>query len=134
MAEPMQVEVVSADRVIWSGESTNVIAMTVDGEIGILPGHSPVLAVLQPGVVVVFTEDSKQRERIAIDGGFISVSQGRVSVLSEYAELAEEISAGEAERELAAAQQALDTGDGSEDDRKRFRRATAQVRAAQRQQ
>ncbi len=131
MAEPMQVEVVSAERVVWSGASENVIAMTVDGEIGILPGHSPVLAVLVPGVVVVFTDGNKQRERIAVDGGFISVNQGRVSVLSEYAELAEEISSSEAEGELARAQQALDTGDGTEDDRKRFRRATAQVRAAQ---
>jgi len=129
MAEPMQVEVVSAERVVWSGTSDNVIAMTVDGEIGILPGHSPVLSVLVPGVVVVFTEGN--RERIAVDGGFISVNQGRVSVLSEYAELAEEISTSEAEGELERARQALDAGDGTEDDRKRFRRATAQVRAAQ---
>ena len=129
MAEPMQVEVVSAERVVWSGTSDNVIAMTVDGEIGILPGHSPVLSVLVPGVVVVFSEGN--RERIAVDGGFISVNQGRVSVLSEYAELAEEISTAEAEGELERARQALDTGDGTEDDRKRFRRATAQVRAAQ---
>ena len=41
MAEPMQVEVVSADRVVWSGKSTNIIAKTVDGDIGILPGHAP---------------------------------------------------------------------------------------------
>ena len=43
MAEPMQVEVVSADRVVWSGKSSNIIAKTVEGEIGILPGHEPVL-------------------------------------------------------------------------------------------
>ena len=54
MAEAMQVEVVSADKVVWSGESTNVIAKTTDGEIGILPGHAPVLAVLQPSAVVIF--------------------------------------------------------------------------------
>lgn len=131
MAEAMQVEVVSADRVVWSGLSHNVIAMTVDGEIGVLPGHAPILGVLVPGVVVVFTEDNNQRERVAVDGGFISVSQGRVSILSEYAEVAEEISASAAERELEAARNALDTGDGTEDDRKRLRRATAQVRAAQ---
>lgn len=134
MADPMQVEVVSADRVVWSGESTNVIAKTTDGEIGILPGHAPVLAVLQPSAVVIFCEDGKQREVVAVDGGFISVSQGRVSVLSEYAQLAEEVSVGEAERELAQAQQALDTGDGSEEDHKHFQRATAQLRAAQKRQ
>jgi len=132
--EPMQVEVVSADKVIWSGESTNVIAKTTDGEIGILPGHAPVLAVLQPSAVVIFCEDGRKREVVAVDGGFVSVSQGRVSILSEYARLADEVSVAEAERELAEAQQHLDSGDGSEDDRKHVQRATAQLRAAQKRQ
>ena len=57
MAEPMQVEVVSADRVVWSGKSSNIIAKTVEGEIGILPGHEPVLGVLEPSAVVIFCED-----------------------------------------------------------------------------
>lgn len=133
MAEPLEVEVVSADRVVWSGKSTNVIAMTVDGEIGILPGHSPVLGVLVPGVVVVFTGDN-QRERIGVGGGFISVTQGRVSVLSEYAALADEVSLRDAERELAEAQRHLDSGDGTDEDRRQVRRAEAQLRAAQRNQ
>ena len=134
MADPMQVEVVSADRVIWSGESTNVIAKTTDGEMGILPGHSPVLAVLQPSAVVIFCEDGRKREVVAVDGGFVSVSQGRVSILSEYASLADELNVSEAERELAEAQQRLDSGDGSDDDRKHVQRATAQLRAAQKRQ
>ena len=133
MAEPMQVEVVSADRVVWSGRSSNLVAKTTDGDIGILPGHAPVLAVLQPSAVVIFTEDN-QREIIAVDGGFISVSQGRVSVLSEYARMADEITVPQAEKELAEAQQRLDTGDGSEEDRQHFLRATAQLRAAQKAQ
>ena len=133
MPEAMQVEVVSADRVVWSGESTNVIAKTSDGEIGILPGHAPVLAVLQPSAVVIFCEDGK-REVVAVDGGFVSVSQGRVSILSEYAELADEVSVSQAEHEVAQAQQRLDSGDGSEEDRKSFQRATAQLRAAQKRQ
>jgi F-type H+-transporting ATPase subunit epsilon len=134
MAEPMQVEVVSADRVVWSGTSTNVIAKTTDGEIGILPGHAPVLAVLQPSAVVIFCEDGKQREIVAVDGGFVSVSQGRVSILSEYARMADEVSVVQAEKELAEAQQRLDTGDGNEEDRQHFLRATAQLRAAQKAQ
>jgi F-type H+-transporting ATPase subunit epsilon len=133
MADAMQVEVVSADRVVWSGESTNVIAKTSDGEIGILPGHAPVLAVLQPSAVVIFCEDGK-REVVAVDGGFVSVSQGRVSILSEYAELADEVSVSQAEHELSEAQQRLDSGDGNEEDRKSFQRATAQLRAAQKRQ
>ena len=133
MAEPMQVEVVSADRVVWSGQSSNIIAKTVEGDIGILPGHAPVLAVLEPGGLEIFSEDGN-REVIAVDGGFISVSQGRVSILSEYARMANEISISEAEKELAEAQRTLDSGDFEDDDRKHFLRATAQLRAAQKVQ
>jgi F-type H+-transporting ATPase subunit epsilon len=129
MAEPMQVEVVSADRVVWSGKSSNIIAKTVDGEIGILPGHEPVLGVLVPSAVVIFCEDGPTREIIAVEGGFISVSQGRVSILSEYARMADEVTVAEAE-----AQRVLDTGDGSDEDRKHLLRATAQLRAAQKAQ
>ena len=133
MAEPMQVEVVSADRVVWSGESSNIIAKTVEGEIGILPGHEPVLGVLVPSAVVIFDEGGG-REVVAVDGGFISVSQGRVSILSEYARMADEITVAQAEKELAEAQRILDSGDGSDEDRKHFLRATAQLRAAQKAQ
>ena len=133
MAEPLQVEVVSADQVVWSGESTNIIAKTVDGEIGILPGHSPMLGVLVPGAVVIYTTD-RQREIVAVDGGFISVAQGRVSVLSEYASMAEEITIDRAERELADAQARLDAGEDDDETRMHFRRANAQLAAAQKAQ
>jgi F-type H+-transporting ATPase subunit epsilon len=133
MADPMQVEVVSADRVVWSGTSSNIIAKTVEGEIGILPGHSPLLAVLEPSAVVIFCDDGK-REVVAVEGGFISVSQGRVSILSEYARLGTEMSVRDAERELDAAQQVLDSGDYSDEDRRRYDRASAQLRAAQKAQ
>ena len=133
MAEPMQVEVVSADRVVWSGESSNIIAKTVEGEIGILPGHEPVLGVLVPSAVVIFDEGGG-REVVAVDGGFISVSQGRVSILSEYARMAHEITVAQAEKELAEAQRIIDSGDGGDEDRKHFLRATAQLRAAQKAQ
>jgi F-type H+-transporting ATPase subunit epsilon len=131
----MQVEVVSADRVVWSGKSSNIIAKTVEGEIGILPGHEPVLGVLVPSAVVIFCDEGlPTREIVAVDGGFISVSQGRVSILSEYARMADEVTVAEAEKELAEAQRVLDTGDGSDEDRKHFLRATAQLRAAQKAQ
>jgi len=129
----MQVEVVSADRVVWSGTSTNIIAKTVAGEIGILPGHSPVLGVLEPSAVTIFCEDGR-RETVAVDGGFISVSRGRVSILSEYARLAGELTVAQAERELAEAQRILDTGDATDEDHRRFDRANAQLRAAQKAQ
>jgi F-type H+-transporting ATPase subunit epsilon len=133
VAEPMRVEVVAADRVVWSGRSSNIIAKTVEGDIGILPNHEPVLAVLEPSAVVIFSEDG-HREIVAVDGGFISVSQGRVSILSEYARMAGEINVAQAEKELAEAQRVLDSGDGTDEDRQHFLRATAQLRAAQKAQ
>jgi F-type H+-transporting ATPase subunit epsilon len=126
----MQVEVVSADRVVWSGKVTNIIAKTVEGDIGILPNHSPVLAILVPGAVEIYT-DTNEREIVAVDGGFMSVAQGRVSILSEYARMANEMSLRDAEKELAEAQARLDAGEHDEETRKRFSRASAQVRAAE---
>jgi F-type H+-transporting ATPase subunit epsilon len=130
MADPMQVEVVSADEVVWSGEATNIIAKTVDGDIGILANHSPVLAVLVPGGVEIVCPDGA-REIVAVEGGFMSVSRGRVSILSEYARMAQEISLRDAEKDLAEAEAAIDGGDDSDETHTRMLRALAQVKAAQ---
>lgn len=130
MAEPMQVEVVSAAKVVWSGQADQIIARTSDGDLGILPGHSPVLAVLVPSGVEVFGSDGT-REVVAVDGGFISVDHGHVSILSEYARMASEISVDQAEKELAHASKALEEGDPDDADaRKEYSRAEAQLRAA----
>jgi F-type H+-transporting ATPase subunit epsilon len=133
MADPMDVQVVSAERVVWSGQAINIIARTTDGDIGILPDHEPVLAILVPSGVEIFSTNS-HREIVAVDGGFISVGQGRVSILSEYARMAQDIDLPGAEKELAEAQARLDDGEDDEDTRKHFSRAQAQVRAAQKVQ
>ena len=91
------------------------------------------LAILVPSGVEIFSEDN-HREIVAVDGGFISVSQGRVSILSEYARMADEIDLPQAEKELAEAQARLDDGEGDEEIRMHFSRAQAQVRAAQKVQ
>ncbi|MGO1973422.1 MAG: F0F1 ATP synthase subunit epsilon [Propionibacteriaceae bacterium] len=129
MAEPMNVEVVSADRVVWSGEATSIIARTVDGDVGILAGHSPMLSVLVPSGVEILTVDNK-REIVAVDGGFISVDHDRISILSEYATMAQEISLDEAEKELAAATARLEDGADDAETLAHYQRANAQVRAA----
>ncbi|WP_425308802.1 F0F1 ATP synthase subunit epsilon [Ammonicoccus fulvus] len=132
MADPLQVEVVSADRVVWSGEAEQVIARTTEGDIGILSRHQPMLALLVPSAVEIIT-DSGEREIIAVDGGFISVDHNHVSILSEYATRGV-VSLDEAERELAEATRKLDEGDQTEETRKHFLRASAQVKAARKQE
>lgn len=129
MADPLHVEVVSADRVIWSGDADQIVARTTEGDIGILPRHSPMLGLLVPSGVEIFST-SGFREVIAVDGGFISVDHDRVSILTEYASLGE-ISLDQAERELAEATAKLDEGDQSDETRKHYLRASAQVKAAQ---
>jgi len=127
----LHVEVVSADRVIWSGESAGVVARTVDGDVGILPGHAPMLALLVPSACEV-TTDAGEREIVAVDGGFISVADGRVSILSEFAQLGAELSVSDAERQVAEAEQMMEASDPDDNDeaRKMLARAQGQLKAA----
>ena len=104
MAEPLHVELVAPDRTVWSGEAATVIARTIDGDIGILPGHAPLLGLLADGVVEIRSPEGEIWVA-AVYGGFLSVAQDRVSILAEYAELAHEIDleqAPGAERALGA--------------------------------
>ena len=133
MADTLQVKVVAADREVWSGEADQVIARTSEGDTGILANHSPMLGVLVPSAVVIFATHG-EREIVAVDGGFISVDHNRVSILSEYAKLAGEISVDQAEKELAEANRLLDQGDDSEETRRHYLRASGQLKAAQKRQ
>jgi F-type H+-transporting ATPase subunit epsilon len=102
MADNLQVDVVAADRVVWSGEANLVVARTTEGEVGILKNHAPVLSVLVESGVEVDTVD-KGRLYAVVDGGFLSVANNHVSILSGHAELATDINADEARRDLEQA-------------------------------
>jgi F-type H+-transporting ATPase subunit epsilon len=81
----LTVEVVSPEKRVWSGEATQVSARTLEGDIGVLPGHAPLLGVLvDGGQVTVKAKDGSVNE-FTINGGFISVSNDRVSILGESA-------------------------------------------------
>jgi F-type H+-transporting ATPase subunit epsilon len=85
---PLQVELVSADRRVWSGEASIVVARTVDGDIGILPGHAPVLAVMAPGDIKIDPVASGEADVVAnVDGGFLSVEHDRVTIVAENASI-----------------------------------------------
>lgn len=107
MAGTLQIELVAADRTVWSGQAREIIARTVDGDIGVLAGHAPLLSVLVPGVVRIIAEDGNIVFG-AVSEGFLSVADNRVSILSEDAHLAEEIDAEQAKAELHAAAEAED--------------------------
>ena len=83
---PLNVSVVSADRALWTGEATQIIARTPEGEIGILAGHEPILAVLAEGEVRVTTTDGETVTARA-DDGFLSVQNDTVTIVAGAAEL-----------------------------------------------
>jgi F-type H+-transporting ATPase subunit epsilon len=121
----MQVELVSVERAIWSGEATAVYARTTEGEIGVMPGHAPLLGALAPGWLVRILQADGAEQRVAVHGGFLSVRADGVSVLAEMAEDAQEI-------DVARARQALErAGNGTDEESVDARnRALARLRAA----
>ena len=119
----MHVELVSVERALWSGEATAVFARTTEGELGILPGHIPLLGALEPGWVVRIARADEDEMRVAVHGGFLSVREDGVSILAEMAELADDIDTGRARSALDRA------GDDPENADAR-NRALARLRAA----
>ncbi|GAA0360446.1 F0F1 ATP synthase subunit epsilon [Streptomyces olivoreticuli] len=119
MAAELHVELVAADRSVWSGEATLVIARTTSGDIGVMPGHQPLLGVLESGPVTIKTADGNVVA--AVHGGFISFADDKLSLVAEIAELADEIDVQRAERALERAK--------SEADAAAERRADVRLRA-----
>ena len=127
MAE-MAVEVVAVEKRVWSGEAQGVFARTTEGELGVLPGHAPLLGELVAGGVVRITTTDDEKITVAVHGGFLSVTGEKVSVLAETAELADEIDVERAREALRRAESDSDS-DAEEVDAARAR-ATARIEAA----
>jgi F-type H+-transporting ATPase subunit epsilon len=122
----LQVELVSPERILYSGEADMVVCRTVSGgEVAFLTGHAPFLAALDPGVVRVKTSGGDEVVA-AVHGGFVEVRDDRVIVLSDVAELAKDIDVSRAERAKSEA-----TGDDEEAVAARAR-AEARLNAANR--
>lgn len=122
----LQVDVVAVERTIWSGEATMVIARTTEGELGVLPGHAPLLGQLAEGGTVTVRTESGDDLVVAAHGGFLSVTDRGVSVLAETAEISTEIDVERAREALRRAQ------DDTEDPEAQaaVRRAQGRLRAA----
>lgn len=101
----MTVQLVSPEKVIFSGEATQVITRTLGGgEIAFLPGHAPFLAALVENHTRITLADGSNLD-VAVHGGFVQVSGDTVSILSDVAELGEDIDRG---RALSAKERAED--------------------------
>ncbi len=122
----LQVELVAVERMIWSGEARMVIARTTEGELGVLPGHAPLLGELAPGGVVTIRTESGEDLVVAAHGGFVSVTERGESILAETAEISSEI-------DVERAREALRRAESDREDpeaQAAVRRAQSRLRAA----
>jgi F-type H+-transporting ATPase subunit epsilon len=126
----LQVELVAADRLVWSGEATMVIARTTEGDVGILPHHAPMLSLMVDGVVDVQTAGGETWVA-AVDAGFLSVANNRISILAEHAEMSHEIDLEKARADLERARSAGEYESEAEAE-EAVRRAEARIRAVER--
>jgi F-type H+-transporting ATPase subunit epsilon len=117
----LYVELVVPEGQIWSGEAQRVIAKTLDGDLGVLGGHAPVLGLLAEGSVVRILPERENSGEVmaAVAGGFLSVADDHVSILAQQAELGERV-------DVAAARAALDAAQAEAGNSE-----TAEVRYAQ---
>src|SRR5215469_4034267 len=111
----LHVELVVPDREIWSGSARMVVAKTLEGDLGVLTSHPPVLGILAEGTVVRIldpetTGDSAEASAgeltAAVSSGFLSVADDRVSIMARNAELGREVDTAAARAELEASAEA----------------------------
>ncbi|MGW5388387.1 F0F1 ATP synthase subunit epsilon [Nocardia sp. NPDC003963] len=102
----MSVDLVAVERRLWSGRASFVSAQTTEGQIGIMPGHEPLLGQLVEGGTVTVVDTDGTRIVVAVHGGFFSVTADTVRVLAESAEFSTEV-------DIVAARQVLSDGSAS---------------------
>ena len=110
MAELFQVDVVSPESVVWSGEAELVTARTTEGDIGIMAGHEPTMAALATGSAEIHT--GSEKITVAVHGGFLQIYRDQVTLLSDRAELVE----GDVEAARAQAQALRQAEEAAEGD------------------
>lgn len=126
---PLQVELVSPERVAYSGEAREVIARVVTGDIAFLPGHVPYLGVLDAWPVRVLFEDGTELP-IAVHQGFVQVADDTVTILSDVCELPDQIDLARAEAAKARAEEILKSEPGNEEALGALRRAQTRIQVA----
>ena len=101
----LKLDIVAAERIVYSEEVDEVIAPGVEGQLGILPHHAPLMTILQSGELVV--KRGNEEDIMAISGGFLEVRPDRVIILADSAERAEEIDMERAEAARKRAEQRM---------------------------
>ena len=121
----VRLEIVTAERLVYSEEVDAVVAPGIDGELGILPRHAPLLTILNPGEIRVLKNGKESL--IAVGGGFLEVMGDKITILADTAEHAEEIDVQRSEEALKLAQKSVASGASDMD----LERAMATIRKSQ---
>lgn len=129
-AKTLEVQVVSAQEVVWGGEALSCLVRTTEGDIGILPNHEPFLAALVPCAAEVLAADGT-REIIALDSGFVSVSENHVSVIAPNAALSQGVNLEEVEASLREAEKRIENGQSDEETMALYHKSVAHIKAVQ---
>lgn len=122
-----EVEVVSPDRTLFSGEAEMVVCRTVDGEIAFLAEHTPLIGALEPCVLRVVAEGGDE-DVFAVGGGFVDVGNNKVIVLADQAQQAGDIDVAAARSDLEEAQNRQSSDEDDEDDTAATAQRWAEVR------
>ena len=102
---PMQLQIITAEREVFSGEVDALVAPGVAGQLGILPNHAPLMTLLQPGELMV--RSGGEESYLALSGGYIEVLGNQVIILADAAEEVDEIDEARAQEALERAQQRI---------------------------
>lgn len=101
------VELVSPERLLWTGKASILTAETTEGEIGVLPGHEAMIGQLVENGVVTFRPVDEERRFAAVQGGFLSVTDEKVTVLADWAVWADEVDSSRAQEDAKSGDQIL---------------------------
>ena len=122
---PLRLEIVTAERVVYSEDVELIVAPGKLGELGILPSHAPLLTVLTPGEIRVVKDNVESN--LVVSGGFLEVLGDKVTVLADTAEQADEIDIERAEQALRRAEERVAAAPAELD----LERALASIRLSQ---
>ena len=119
-------ELVSPERILFSGDVVSVIIPSTEGEMMVLAGHAPLVATLKAGIVFIQTTDSNGKE-FFVNGGLVEINHGATTILAEQGRFLEDVNAAVLDQEILTAETKL-TGSHDEDEQKRLHDTLVQLR------
>lgn len=119
-------ELVSPERILFSGDVVSVIVPSIEGEMTVLAGHAPLVATLKAGIVFIQTTDSNGKE-FFVNGGLVEINAASTTILAEQGQFIEDVDSDVLDKEILTAETKL-AGSHDEDEQKRLQEGLIQLR------